>query len=405
MKTPEQPRVAGPLASYAAGFRQDLLRRAYSPWTAPEHMYLMAHLSRWLGGRDLVPAELSEPRIEEFLADRRAGGRVRWSSPRALVPLLGYLRDAGAIPEPRPSVPTSPVEKLLTEFVEYLTSERGLAPATIVNYRRFASLFLAASAPDPNMEGCGLDRLTSTQINTFVLTECAWRSIGSAKNVVIALRVFTRFLFLEGHTTVGLADAVPRAIPWRDGGRSAALDPDDVRRLLVSCDRHKAAGRRDFAILTILARLGLRRSEVACLGLGDVDWRNGEIVVHGKGSRLARLPLPVDVGAAMADYCRRGRPQQGHQAVFLQLQAPYGPLAPHAVTEVMYRACRRAGLTPTGPHRLRHSTATSMRRAGAPLYEIGQILRHGRMTSTALYAKEDLGALGRITQPWPGAEQ
>jgi len=405
MKTPEQPRVAGPLASYASGFRQDLIRRAYSPWTAAEHMYLMAHLSRWLGERDLVPAELSQPRIEEFLADRRAVGRVRCSSSRALVPLLGYLRDVGAIPQSRRSVPTSPIERLLVEFAEYLASERGLAPGTIVSYRRFASLFLTASAPDPNVEGCGLDRLRSEQINTFVLTECAWRSVGSAKNVVIALGVLTRFLFLEGYTTVSLSEAVPRAIPWRDGGRSAAMDPDEVRRLLASCDRHKAAGLRDFAILTILARLGLRRAEVASLGLDDVDWRAGEIVVHGKGSQRDRLPLPVDVGQAMADYCRRGRPQHGHRAVFLQVQAPYGPLAPHAITEVMYRACRRAGLTPTGPHRLRHSAATSMRRAGAPLFEIGQILRHGRMTSTALYAKEDLGALGRITQPWPGAEQ
>lgn len=232
MKTPAQPWVAGPLASYASGFRQDLVRRAYSPWTAAEHMYLMAHLSGWLGERDLVPAELSERRIEEFLTDRLAGGRLRWSSPRALVPLLGYLRDVGAIPELRPSVPTSPVERLLVEFGDYLASERGLAPGTIANYRRFGALFLAASAPDPSVEGCGLQRLRSEHINAFVLTECAGRSVGSAKNVVIALGVLTRFLFLEGYATVSLAEAVPRA-------------------------RHPLAGRRE------VSGTGSRRGEAA----------------------------------------------------------------------------------------------------------------------------------------------
>ena len=405
MKTPDQPRVAGPLAPFAAGFQEELARQSFSPWTAAEHMYLMAHVSRWLDERDLGPAELSERRVEERLIDRRASGQLRRSSSRTLVPLLGYLRNVGAIPEPEPSVPSSPVDILLVEFGDYLASERGLAPGTITSYRRFARLFLAACAPDPRVEGCGLKELGSAEINAFVLTECAGRSIGSAKNVVIALGVFTRFLFLEGYTTVSLSEAVPRALPWRDGGRSVALDPDEVNRLLASCDRQKSAGQRDFAILTVLARLGLRRGEVASLGLDDMDWRAGEVLVHGKGGRQDRLPLPVDVGEALADYCRRGRPRNDHRALFLQVQAPHGPLAPHAVTEVMYRACQRAGLARMGPHRLRHSAATSMRRAGAPLFEIGQILRHRRMTDTALYAKDDLCALKRIAQPWPGVGQ
>jgi len=363
----------------------------------------MAHISRWLDRRDLSPGQLSPARIEEFLASRRAGGQVRWATPRALVPLLGYLRGLGLVPASIAPVPASPGGKLLAEFAGYLSSERGLCPETIAGYRHFAELFLTVCAPDPTVEGCGLQQLEPQQINTFLLTECAQRSIGSTKNVVTALRVLMRFLYLQGYTSVSLAESVPRAIPWRDSGRSRALEPGQVRRLLASCDRRTAAGRRDFAILTVLARLGLRASEVASLQLADVDWRAGEITVCGKGGRKDRLPLPADVGEAIAGYCRRGRPRNEHRALFLQVQAPYGPLVSHAVTCVVQAACRRAGMDPVGAHRLRHSAATAMRRAGAPLHEIGQVLRHRLVASSALYAKDDLPALASIARPWPGA--
>src|SRR5271166_5950065 len=384
MKRPGRPQVTGALAPYAEGFQRELSRQGYSPWTAPEHLYLMAHLSRWLDERDLSPAQLSPARIEEFLASRRAGGQVRWATPRALVPLLGYLRGLGLVPASIAPAPASPGGKLLAEFAGYLSSERGLCPETIAGYRHFAELFLTACAPDPTVEGCGLQQLGLQQINTFLLAECAQRSIGSAKNVVTALRVLMRFLYLEGYTSVSLAESVPRAIPWRDSGRSRALEPGQVSRLLAGCDRRTAAGRRDFAIPTILARLGLRASEVASLQLADVDWRAGEIAVCGKGGR-------------------KGRPRNEHRALFLQVQAPYGPLVSHAVTCVVQAACRRAGMDPVGAHRLRHSAATAMRRAGAPLYEIGQVLRHRLVASSALYAKDDLPALASIARPWPGA--
>ena len=363
----------------------------------------MSDLSRWLDGRDLPPDRLSPARIEEFLIHRRARGQARWTTPRALVPLLGYLRGLGIVPAPAAPAPGSPAEALLAEFAGYLAAERGLGSATIASYRHLAGLFLAACAPEPAAEGCGLEWLGLQQVNTFLLAECAQRSTGSAKNLVTAVRVLMRFLYLQGHTSVSLADAVPRAIPWRDSGRSRALEPGQVSCLLASCDRRTAAGRRDFAILTILARLGLRASEVASLMLADVDWRAGEIAVCGKGGRRDRLPLPADVGQAIAGYCRRSRPRNEHRALFLQVQAPYGPLLSHAVTCVVQAACRRAGIDPVGAHRLRHSAATAMRRAGAPLYEIGQVLRHRVVASSALYAKDDLPALASIARPWPGA--
>lgn len=403
MKKPDRPQVTGALAPYAEGFRRELSRQGYSPWTAPEHMYLMSDLSGWLDGRDLSPAQLSPARIEEFLIHRRARGQGRWTTPRALVPLLGYLRGLGIVPAPAAPAPGSPAEVLLVEFAGYLAAERGLGSAAIASYRHLAGLFLSACAPEPAVEGCGLEQLKPQQINTFLLAECAQRSIGSTKNVVTALRVLMRFLYLEGYTSVSLAGSVPRAIPWRDSGRSRALEPGQVSRLLASCDRRTAAGRRDFAILTILARLGLRASEVASLKLDDLGWRAGEITVCGKGGRKDRLPLPVDVGEAITSYCRRGRPRNEHRALFLQVQAPYGPLASHAITCVVQAACRRAGMDPVGAHRLRHSAATAMRRAGAPLVEVGQVLRHGLLASSALYAKEDLPALASIAREWPGA--
>ncbi len=251
--------------------------------------------------------------------------------------------------------------------------------------------------------GCGVERLGFEVINAFLLSECARASVGAANNLVTALRALLRFFYLRGHTTMSLADCVPAGAAWRDSGKSRALDPGDVRRLLASCDRRTADGRRDYAILTVLARLGLRANEVASLSLNDIDWPAGEITVAGKGGRRDRLPVPVDVGQAVADYCRRGRPRNEHRALFLHARAPYSPLSSSAITQVVVQASRRAGLPRVGAHRLRHSSASAMRRAGAPLFEIGQVLRHRWVVTTALYAKDDLDALASIARPWPGA--
>lgn len=404
MKKPSWPDVTGPLKPYAAGYRKELSTRlGYSRWSASAHMYLMADVSAWLGERELVPAVFDSALVEEFLADRRASGQVRRLTPRGLIPLLGYLQGLGVLPEEPVVEPEDPVGRLLAEFGEYLSGERGLAPRTIVGYQRVARLFLIKCAPDPAAPGCGVERLGIEVINAFLLSECARTGVGSANNLVTALRALLRFFYLRSYTRDSLADCVPPGAAWRDGGRTRALEPGAVSRLLVSCDRRTASGRRDFAILVVLARLGLRANEVASLGLDDLDWRAGELVVSGKGGRRDRLPLPTDVGQAVADYCRRGRPRNGHRAVFLHVRAPYAPLSSDAISHVVVRACRRAGLEPVGAHRLRHSSASAMRRAGAPLFEIGQILRHRWAATTAVYAKDDLEALASIARPWPGA--
>lgn len=406
MKKPTVVCVTGPLGPQAAGYRIELARLGYSPWTASAHMYLMADVSRWLEDRFAQPAAFDSAAVQEFLVHRRASGRVRRLTPRGLIPLLGYLRGIGVVPGPAEPGQDGPMDWLVVEFAGYLLSERGLSPRTVVGYQRVAARFLATCSPERLVRGNGhgLAGLGGRQIKEFVLADSARLSVGSASNVVTALRSMMRFLYVRGYTPTSLADAVPRAAAWRDTGRSRALPAAEVKLLLASCDRRTAAGRRDFAILTMLTRLGLRAGEVASLRVDDVDWRAGEIVVCGKGNRHDRLPLPVDVGQALADYCRRGRTSRGDRHLFLLARAPYGGLSATVVSHVVVRACKRAGLAPSGAHRLRHSSATAMRRAGAPLVEIGQVLRHRHTVTTAGYAKDDLDALATIARVWPGTQ-
>ena len=399
MRKPSDWSVTGCLEGYASGYRQELDRRGYSPWTSVAHMNLMAHVSRWLDDCGVQPAGFSQARMEEFLADRRASGQVRRLTPRGLIPLVRYLRELRVVPEPVAPKPDGPRELLVEEFAGYLLSERGLAERTVVGYRRVASLFLSTLSVS---QGGVMATLSAADIHAFVLAECGRCSVGSAGNVVTALRALLRFAYVQGHIALPLADAVPAVAGWRDGGRSRAVAEGEVARLLAGCDRRTAAGRRDFAILTVLARLGLRSNEVATLGLSDVDWRAGEVIIAGKGNRHDRLPLPVDVGRALADYCRRGRRPSSCRALFLHVRAPYGALSSSAVGHVVERACLRAGIAPFGAHRLRHSAASAMRRAGAPLFEIGQVLRHCHTATTAVYAKDDLDALAGIARHWPG---
>ena len=403
-KQPSWPVVTGPLESYAGGYREELVGRlGYSRWAASMHMYLFADLSRWLAERGLSASELTAARVEEFQAGRRAAGRATRLTPRALIPLLDYLRGVDVLASEPPPRTEDPVLRLVEEFGDYLNTERGLSPRTIVGYQRVARLFLANCAPDPSAPGVGVERLGVEVLNAFLLSHCVRRSVGSALNLVTALRALLRFFYVRGYTTMSLADCVPAGAAWRDSGRARALEPGEVKRLLASCDRRTASGRRDFAILTVLARLGLRANEVASLSVDDVDWRAGELTVAGKGGRVDRLPVPVDVGRAVADYCRRGRPRNEHRALFLHARAPYGPLSSSAITAVVLQAGRRAGIGRVGAHRLRHSSASAMRRAGAPLFEIGQVLRHRWVVTTAIYAKDDLQALATIARPWPGA--
>jgi integrase/recombinase XerD len=396
-RTPSRVEVAGPLAPFAAGFSEELGRLGYTRLSAANQVRVLAHASRWLAAQGLQAGEFTPERAVLFLQDRRAGGYTCWLSERGLAPLLDYLRSTGAVLVAADPVPCTPADVLLGRYRAYLVSERGLAAGTVGYYLAEARLFLAEAGP-------GLDGVTAAGVTGFVRQQCRRRSTGSAKILVTALRSLLRFLHLEGMIAEPLACVVPAVAGWRGGSLPRALGRDQVTALLDSCDQSAVAGRRDVAVLTLLARLGLRAGEVAALELGDIDWRAGELVIRGKGRQAERLPLPADVGEAITGYLRAGRPASECRSVFLAVRAPCGGVSAGAVKAIVRSACVRAGLPgPHGAHRLRHAAATEMLRAGAPLAEVGQVLRHRAASTTAIYAKVDHGALRELARPWPVA--
>jgi len=218
---------------------------------------------------------------------------------------------------------------------------------------------------------------------------------------VSGLRSFLRFCFVEGLVEADLSQAALVVRGRRCSSLPRGISRADAQALLGACDRRSVLGRRDYAVIIVLLRLGLRRGEVAALTLDDIDWRAGELVVRGKGGREDRLPLPVDVGEAITSYLRRGRPASGRREVFLRARAPFEPIAPGTVSSTVRRACRRAGIAEVGAHRLRHTMACEMVAAQVPLERIGQVLRHRSLQSTAIYARVDLDQLRLLAAPWP----
>ncbi len=399
MKDPSRVQVTGALEPFAGGFRVELVRVGYGPDSAAQRMQLMACLSRWMVEGEVPVAELTWERAPQFVEWRCAMGYRHFRSPRGLVPLLAYLRSLGVAPLPVAPSADGPVDLLVERYQVYLLGERGLAGGTVLYYERVARLFLEQLAAAGGELDLG--RLSAGEVGRFVLEQCAARSVGSAKNVVMALRSLLRFLHVDGVTARDLAGAVPAVAPQRRS-LPRALDPRVVARLLASCDRRTKAGRRDFAVLIVLARLGLRAGEVAAIELQDIDWRRGELLVRGKGGRRERLPLPVDVGRALAGYVQRGRPRVGCERLFLRVNAPTGGLSPDGVSRIVHAACRRCGVPLVGAHRLRHTAATETLRAGASLEEIGQLLRQQSTFTTAIYARVDRDRLRELARPWPG---
>ena len=396
--------MVGPLREFAPGFAAELVARGYRPRSAAAQMALMADVSAWLADRGLEAGDLSEARVDRLMAQRRASSPTTLLSPRAMVPLLEYLRSVGAIAA-APAVTvaaTTAAEELVERYSAYLVDRRGLARSTVRNYVWVARVFLAWR--ETTTGALELERLDAAAVSEFVLEQASRSCVGTAKCTVTRLRVLLRFLHLEGEIELALADAVPSVAGWRLAGLIKALDTRSVARLLASCDRRTRVGRRDFAIVVLLVRLGLRAGEVAALELGDVDWRAGEILVRGKGGRQERLPLPSDVGEALAGWLERGRPRRESLFVFTRLRAPYVGLSSGAVSQLVRRVSVRAGLPPVGAHRLRHTAATEMLRAGGSLTEVGQVLRHRGRDVTSIYAKVDRLALAQVVQPWPGAQ-
>jgi site-specific recombinase XerD len=347
----------------------------------------------------LTPSELSLARIEEFLAYRRADRFRQAPYRRSVVLLLDHLIDEHVVPVGDPPARTA-LDDLLDAYHEWLVDERGLAATTVLRYENTARRFLQPG----QAEALDVAGLTGVAVTAFLLAECSRCSVGAAKGRVAELRSLLRYLYLQGLTAVPLA-AVPPVAGWHNTGIPPTLSAADVLALLGSCDRSTPVGVRDFAIMILVARLGLRSIEVARMELDDVDWRRGELVICGKARRRDRLPLPVEVGEALASYLAEARPRTQRRQLFVTCRAPRRSIRADLVGDVVERACRRAGLPTVGPHRLRHALATEMLATGVALTDISQVLRHRDLATTAIYAKVDLISLRAVAQPWPGARR
>jgi integrase/recombinase XerD len=399
MSDPSRVRITGPLASFTNGFVANLSKQGYRPNAAANQLQLLAHLSRWLASQRLDATTLTASLLDEFLDERRAQGYALWLSPKALAPLLSYLSTVGIAVTSTQTV-LSPSEALLSRYRNYLLDVRGLVATSARGYVDMVRAFVATRVVDGELDW---QSLRPEQLTGFVLSASRGRSIGSAKLAVTALRSLLNYLYIEGLLLHPLDAAVPLVAGWRLAELPRALEVGDVRRLLAACDRRTGSGRRDFAMLTLLTRLGLRAGEVRMLSLDDIDWRAGELIVRGKGHCIERLPLPADVGQALAAYLQRGRPDTAQgRTVFVRTRAPHRALSSVGVTDAVAAAASRAGLAHVSAHRLRHTLATQMVRSGVALPEVAQVLRHRRLMTTAIYAKVDREALRLLARAWPG---
>jgi integrase/recombinase XerD len=390
--------VGGPLAGHTVGFAEFLAGQGYAVGSVRLQVHLVAQLSRWLAAEGLDVTGLTELEAERFIAARRARVRRLFRSRRALDPLMGHLMTLGVL-VPSVAALASPADAIVESYRRYLLLERGLTTGTARVYVTAVRPFLAGFAAD---ERVAFDRMTAAEVSAFVLAEANRREGTSIRSVATAFRSLLQFLHVEGLIDRSLVSAVPGVGAWRLAGLPQPLEQGELGRLLDTCDRTTVIGRRDLAMVMLMGRLGLRSGEVAGLMLDDIDWRAGEVVIYGKGRRDDRLPLPVDVGDAITRYLQDGRPSGAlDRAVFVRALAPHRALTPPAVSRAVNYAGMRAGLGPVGAHRLRHTAATELLRAGASLPEVGQVLRHRRVFSTAIYAKVDDHTLRELARPWP----
>lgn len=389
------PPVADGLDAHLTEFLATLVKAGYAERTQRKKRRLILPFIRWVRKSQIAIADLDEACVGAFLL---RSSRRRYKHRAALDHFLKYLRIIGAVPTPR-SEP-SPAEELVRRYFDHLRGNQGLCPRSIEVYSPLVRAFVVAQRLPESV--AALDALA---VRRYLIDHSSNRSSSSVRLLTAALRSFLRFCFLDG-TAADLSKAIPPVRRWQFAAVPPLLTAEEVERVLAATDRSTARGRRAFAILLLLARLGLRAGEIIALELDDICWDVGEIVVRGKGRLHVRLPLLDDVGEALALYLREARVPSASRRVFLRRLAPHvGLSGPSSVCEVAREALRRAGLRPTGrvgAHIFRYSLATRMIRSGASLAEISQVLRHRSIDTTQLYAKVEFEALRRVALPWPG---
>lgn len=392
----------GSLGPHLDHFASLLIQQGYSRSVGRKKICLVAHLSRWLDSKRIELKELQPRQLTAFLANRWRKCRAEHGDEATLALLLHHLCQAGVVPAQVNRPPKEPLELLVGDYARFLLQERGLSPVTLANYLPVARGFLSGRFSAGKLR---LRTLRPRDVSRYVFQEISRLSRRRMQVVTTSLRSFLRFLHQDGRSGCDLSAAVPTVANRGSSDLPRFLEPTQVERLLRCCDQASPCGWRDFAVLLLLARLGLRGGEVVRLNLDDINWEAGEVLIRGKSVREDRLPLPQDVGRALAAYLKHGRPHCSSRRVFLRDSAPHEGFAGSAnICEIVRRALARAQLHPphAGAHLLRHSLATRMLRGGASLTQIGQILRHRHTDTTEIYAKVDLKALRGLAQPWPG---
>lgn len=391
--------VDGPLAPFAAGIEDVLVAEGYLEESARALMRLVAELSRWLDERGSGAGDLSGELIGQFFASG-GGRRCQRRSPRSLLSVVAYLCSLGVLAPDGcvRSGRTQSEAELLEAFDYWCVAQRGLTRTTTDQYVSRVAVFLGMWCPEGEMSVAELD---GGAVLATVRAASEVMAAPSLRCMVTALRSFLRFLYVTGSVSVPLVKAVPALKSWPRTALPSAIPAAEARRLVAGCDGATGRGRRDAAVLVVLLRLGLRAGEVARLELEDIDWRCGDIAIKGKGGHGDVMPLPVEVGEAIATYLRGGRPSSSSRAVFLTAVAPIRPLSSDGVALLVRRACERAGVARIGPHRLRHTLATETLRAGAPMAEVAQLLRHADQATSSIYAAADVAAVAALARPWP----
>ena len=388
------------MAAQIEPFREWLRMAGYTPGSTRGLLMVMGQLGRWMQANVADGAPLTIADLDEFADWLRSRSAHRVPRLSGNDPLRSYLIDAGVVRVPARR-PPSEVEVLIDGFRRWMIDERGLAAGTVLRYENTARRFL-----DERHEVCGaqfITALTARDVVEFLVVECGRVSAGSAKGRVAELRALLRYLFLHGFTSRSLAVAIPPVAGWHGTTIPKTITAARIEELIASCDTSTPVGRRDRAVMLLVARLGLRSVEVVNLELDDIDWRAGEIVVRGKARREDRMPLPFEVGEAITAYLVSGRPASVSRRVFLTAKAPIEPMPPARVNDICRRACVRVGIGRVGAHRLRHSLASELLRHGSTIVEVSQVLRHRDLATTAIYAKVDLDTLRQVALAWPGA--
>jgi site-specific recombinase XerD len=392
----------GPLAAYLASFANALSAQGYSGQWLKLHVRVAARFSRWLKQRGVGERGIGPEHATRYLRQRAQHVRSYLGDRPALKHLIDFLRSEGVIRvEKAATRRVPPAEICVQAYAEYLRDAQALVAATIINYVPFVRDFLHYCFGDGKVT---LSRLRAADVVSFVQFNAPRLHLKRAKLMTTALRSFLRYVRYRGDVTVDLAAAVPVVANWSMPSIPRAISADQTRQLLASIDRHTAVGRRNYAILLLLARLGLRSGEVAFLELDDIDWGAGQLNVRGKSGQRNELPLPADVGKAIAAYLQHGRPPSASRRVFLSANAPIRGFGPNGVGSIVRRSLQRAAIDAptTGAHQFRHGLATQMLNHGASLSEIAEVLGHRHQQTTAIYSKVDIKSLRTLALPWPG---